>query len=83
MGDIVAAGMVTRVFRIPLSAGALLAKLHQQATVLETTYEGDFVRLVATLPAKLAASCETFLRGGSKENLLNATFFTDKIVATG
>ena len=62
MADIVAAGMVTREFRIPLSAGALLAQLHRQATVLETTYEGDFVRLIVTLPARLAAALCALLR---------------------
>jgi GTP-binding protein HflX len=83
MGGLVATGLVTREFRIPQSAGGLLAQLHRHARVLETTYEGDSVRLVVVLPARLAATCENLLAVGGEKNLLNPTIFTDKLIPTG
>ena len=83
MAEMVAGGLVTREYYIPLSEGALLAQIHQLGTILETVYEGDAVRLVATLPTRLATRCENFLKGGTAEKSLNPTIFTDKMVATG
>jgi len=83
MADLVSNGMVTREFLIPQSAGDLLAKLHRQARVIETTYEGDSVRLVAVLPARLAATFENLLKEGGAENLIDPTIFTDKLIPTG
>jgi GTP-binding protein HflX len=51
----VANGSVTRELRFPQSEAGLIARLHRQATVLETEYLGDEVRIVAVLPARLAA----------------------------
>jgi len=48
-------GSVTRELRIPQSEAGLIARLHRQAKVLETEYLGDEVRLVAVMPARLAA----------------------------
>jgi GTP-binding protein HflX len=83
MGDMVANGSVTLELLIPQHEGALLASLHRQARVLETTYEGDAVRLVAVLPARLAESCATFLVDDSTEKASDHAIFTDKIPATG
>jgi GTP-binding protein HflX len=83
MGELVANGMVTRELRIPHSAGALLAQLHRHARVLETHYEGEDVRIVAVLPARLAETFENLLKGGSGENSTAHTIFTDKLIATG
>jgi GTP-binding protein HflX len=83
MGDMVASGSVTRELLIPQSEGGLLARLHRQARVLEMTYEGDFVRLVAVLPARMAESCAEFLIGGPAEKASDGVIFTDKIPATG
>jgi GTP-binding protein HflX len=83
MGELVANGMVTRELRIPQSAGALLAQLHRHAKVLETHYEGEDVRVVAVLPARLAETFENLLKEGSAENLAASTIFTDKLIATG
>jgi GTP-binding protein HflX len=82
MAGLVANGMVTREFRIPQSAGALLAQLHRHARILETTYEGDFVRLVAALPARLAETCENLLKEETVENLTDPAFFADKMIAS-
>jgi GTP-binding protein HflX len=51
--------------------------------VLETSYEGDFVRLVAVLPARLATTCENLLKEEGGKNLIDPTIFTDKLVVTG
>ena len=82
MAGLVASGLVTREFRIHQSAGGLLAQLHRHARVLETTYEGDSVRLVAVLPARLAASCENLLKDGGGKNLVSPMIFTDKMIVT-
>jgi GTP-binding protein HflX len=83
MAELVTGGMVKREFHIPQRAGGLLAQLHRQARVLETTYEGDFVRIVAVLPARLAVACESLLKAGGVENLIDPTIFTDKLMTTG
>jgi GTP-binding protein HflX len=83
MGDMVANGSVTRELLIPQHEGGLLARLHRQATVLQTTYEGDFVRLVAVLPGRLAESCAGFFIGGDAEKSSDPVIFTDKLPATG
>jgi GTP-binding protein HflX len=83
MGEMVGQGMITRELRIPQSAGNLLAQLHREARILETTYEGDHVRIIAVLSPRLAAACEGLLEGGDGKNLINPTIFTDKLVATG
>jgi GTP-binding protein HflX len=51
----VANGSVTRELRLPQSEAGTIARLHRHAKVLETEYLGDEVRLVATMPARLAA----------------------------
>jgi GTP-binding protein HflX len=43
----------TRELRIPASAGALIARLHREGQVRRIDYEGDDVRIVATLSRKL------------------------------
>ena len=83
MAEMVGHGLVTRELLIPQSAGGLLAQLHREARVLQTTYEGDAVRLVAVLPARLATACENFLEGGNGKTLIDPTFFRDKVIATG
>jgi GTP-binding protein HflX len=83
MSEFVANGMVTREFLIPQSAGSLLAQLHRQARVLETHYEGEFVRIVAVLPGRLAEACDNLLKETGAKNLIDPTFFTDKLIATG
>jgi GTP-binding protein HflX len=83
MADMVASGSVTRELLIPQSEGGLLARLHRQARVLETAYEGDAVRLVAVLPVRLAESLAAYLIGGPGEKASDRVIFTDKIPATG
>jgi GTP-binding protein HflX len=61
MAEMADAGAVTCDLRIPQSEGALLARLHRQARILSTAYEGDAVRLRAILPARLAESCTPFI----------------------
>jgi GTP-binding protein HflX len=60
MAEMVAAESATREFRIPQSESALIARLHREGRVLETHYEGDQVRLLATVPARLEAACARF-----------------------
>jgi GTPase len=82
MAGLVDNGLVTREFCIPQSAGGLLAQLHRHARVLEITYEGDSVRLVAVLPTRLATSCENLLKDGGGKNLDSPMIFTDKMIVT-
>lgn len=55
MAEEVASGAVTRELRLPQTESALIARLHRQAKILETEYLDDEVRVVAVLPARLAA----------------------------
>ncbi|MGB8169867.1 MAG: GTPase HflX [Chthoniobacteraceae bacterium] len=55
MASQVANGTMTRELRIPQSEAGLIARVHRQAKVLETEYLGDEVRIVASLPTRLAA----------------------------
>jgi len=57
----VAEGSVTGELRIPQSEAALIARVHRQAQILETEYLGEQVRIVAVLPARLAAECGEWL----------------------
>ena len=63
----VAGGSVTGELRIPQSAAGLIARIHRQAKVLETEYLGNEVRLVAVMPARLAADCAEWFTDGSDE----------------
>jgi len=83
MGEMVANTSVTRELLIPQSEGALLARLHRGARILETTYEGELVRLVAVLSPRLAESCADYLVGDSAEKASGEIILTDKIPATG
>jgi hypothetical protein len=57
--------------------------LHRHAKVLETAYEGDAVRMIAVLPARLAESLAAFLIDSPAEKVSERVIFTDKIPATG
>ena len=83
MAEFVANGSVTRELLIPQGEGGILAKLHRHARVLDTAYEGDSVRMVAVLPARLAETLAPYLIGGDTENSSERVIFTDKIPATG
>ncbi|MEA3211138.1 MAG: GTPase [Chthoniobacter sp.] len=67
MADQVANGSVIRQLRLPQSQTELIARVHRQATVLESEYSGDEVRLVAVLPARLAAECAEWITEGLEE----------------
>jgi len=83
MAEMVANGSVTRELLIPQGEGGVLARLHRHARILETAYEGDSVRMIAVLPARLAESLSSFLIGGGAEKSPERVIFTDKIPATG
>jgi len=61
MDDMTAEGSVALTLRIPQSEGGLLSRIHRHARVLQTDYEGDAVRLIAVLPARLAETCAEFV----------------------
>ena len=63
----VANGSVTCEVRIPQSESGLIARIHRQARVLETEYFGDAVRLLAFMPARLAADCAPWRVDGDGE----------------
>lgn len=69
MADEVANGAITRELRLPQSASGLIARLHRQAKVLETEYLGDEVRLVAVLPARLAADFSEWIVDASADKM--------------
>jgi GTP-binding protein HflX len=83
MAEMVANGSVTRELLIPQGEGGVLARLHRHARILETAYEGDSVRMIAVLPARLAETLSSFLIGGGAEKSPERVIFTDKIPATG
>ena len=71
-------GSVTRELRLPQSEAGLIARLHRQAKVLETEYLGAEVRLVAVMPARLAADFAEWFsdRAGEKHARLAESFET-------
>jgi GTP-binding protein HflX len=83
MAEFVANGSVTRELLIPQGEGGILAKLHRHARVLETAYEGDSVRMVAVIPARLAETLSPYLIDGGAEKSSERVIFTDKVPATG
>src|SRR4029453_10533927 len=60
IGEWVADAAATREIRLPLSAGAELARLHREAQVHQIEYTDDEVRVVATLPRRLRESLLKF-----------------------
>ncbi|MDQ3622687.1 MAG: GTPase HflX [Verrucomicrobiota bacterium] len=61
ISEFVSGGELARELRFPPSEGGRIAQIHRQAKVLETSYEGDEVRLVAVLPARLAEEMIEFI----------------------
>ncbi len=61
MGEMIAADSATRELRIPQHETGLIARLHREARVLETQYDGDAVRLVAVLPRRMEESCAPYV----------------------
>jgi len=61
VGEWVADAAATREIRLPLGAGAELARLHREAQVHEIEYVDGEVRVVATLPRRLRESLLGFL----------------------
>jgi len=60
MEDMVSAGCATVELRIPQRESGLIARLHRDGRVLETHYEGDDVRLVATVPRRMEEACAPY-----------------------
>jgi GTP-binding protein HflX len=60
MGEMVAAGVTTREYRIPQRESGLIARIHREGRILETRYEGDDVCLLATVPKRLEESCAPY-----------------------
>jgi len=61
IGEWVADAATTREIRLPVAAGAELARLHREAQVHEIEYFDDEVRVVATLPRRLRETLAEFL----------------------
>lgn len=61
MSEQVANGASVRTLRLPQSAGAMIARLHRSAKVLESVYEGQEVRMTVLLPARMAEEFGEFL----------------------
>jgi len=61
IGEWVADAATTREIRLPISAGAELARLHREGQVHEIEYLDHEVRIVATLPRRLRESLSEFL----------------------
>lgn len=61
IGEWVADAASTREMRLPVTAGAELARLHREAQVHEIEYLDDQVRVVATLPRRLRETLAEFL----------------------
>ncbi len=78
MSALVGEGSYTGELRIPQSETALIARIHRQARILETEYLGEKVRIVAVLPARLAAECGEWIvdDDGQKDTRLAESFKT-------
>ncbi len=61
IGEFVSDGSAVRELRLPAAASAMMARLHQNAKILETEYLGDEVRMVALLSPRLAAEFAEFI----------------------
>src|SRR5262245_17191137 len=61
IGEWVADAASTREIRLPLNAGAELARLHREGQVHEVEYLDDEVRIIATLSRRLRESLAEFL----------------------
>jgi GTPase len=61
IGEWVADAAATREVRLPLNAGAEIARLHREAQVHEIEYLDDEVRIVATIPRRLREALTEFL----------------------
>lgn len=60
-------GSVVHELRFPQSEAGLIARVHRQAKVLETEYLGDEVRIVASLPVRLAADLAEWCQESADE----------------
>jgi len=58
-------GLETQELRIPQSRHDLIARLHREADIRHTAYEGDTVLLRARIPPRLAAATAPFLQNVS------------------
>ena len=67
LAEWVANGGATRELRLPANSGALLARLHREARVLETNYLGDEIHVVATLPRALLDAFAEFVVDPAEE----------------
>jgi GTP-binding protein HflX len=61
LANLVGEGSVTRELHLPARASAHIARHHRQAEVLQTDYDGDEVRIVATLSPRLMAEFGEFI----------------------
>ncbi len=65
MSDMASAGSATRELRIPQRESGLIARLHREARVIETRYDGEDVCLLVTVPKKLEEACAPYARASS------------------
>ena len=83
LGEWAAKANITRELRLPMNAGALLARLHRESQVHEIEYLDDEVRIVATLPPRLWPAVEEFAVEGPGDKPREESHSSrDKIVAT-
>lgn len=68
IGEFVSAGATVRELRLPAGESGMIARLHRHASVRETEYLGDEVRLVALLTPRLAEEFDEFIVDQSPEN---------------
>ncbi len=71
MSEFVANGTAVRTLCMPQSAAALIARLHREVKVLETTYLDEEVRIVALLPKRLSDEYAEFLTDGGAEKAVS------------
>lgn len=65
-------GAVTRELRLPMTAGALLARLHREGRVHEVEHLADETRVVATLSPRLREAVAEFVCDPPEENPAHA-----------
>ena len=66
ISEFVTRGTMTIELRLPAERADLLARLHRDGTVRDVEYEGQFTRVVATIPTRSLEVFAPFLPATSK-----------------
>ncbi len=69
ISEFVARGMMTIALKLPAARADLLARLHRDGTVGEVEYEGEFTRVMATIPTRALEVFAPFLAAAVEDKV--------------